>query len=116
MQHRNFRLIVFLTALLCLPTSLSLAEPAAISFSGVAGATISAKDQTAIADLLSQWVTTQNAGDFAGYGALYGSTFEGVRRSGERERLMRLSDWLKDRERMFKKPMPLSCPISPRRC
>jgi hypothetical protein len=105
MQHRNFRLIVFLTALLCLPTSLSLAEPAAISFSGVAGTTILAKDQTAIADLLSQWVTTQNAGDFAGYGALYGSTFEGVRRSGERERLMRLSDWLKDRERMFKKTM-----------
>jgi hypothetical protein len=50
-------------------------------------------------------VATQNAGDFAGYVALYGAAFEGVRRSADRERIMRLSEWLKDRKRMFKKPI-----------
>ena len=104
MQYRNSQVTALLTALICLPAS-SRAEPSAISFSGVAGAAIPAKDQAAIAALLSQWVGTQNAGDFTGYSALYGADFEGLRRSGERQRLMRLSDWLKDRQRMFKKPM-----------
>jgi hypothetical protein len=71
----------------------------------VAGPAFLPADQAAIANLLSLWVATQNAGDFAGYGALYGLDFEGIRRSANRERIMRLSEWLKDRKRMFKKPV-----------
>lgn len=105
MLYRNCRLVAELATFLCLSAPLARAETVTVSFSGVAGAAFPAKDQAAIADLLSRWVNTQNAGDFAGYSALYGSAFEGVRRSGDRQRIMRLSDWLKDRERMFKKPM-----------
>jgi hypothetical protein len=105
MQYRILCSIAFLIGPTCLPSLFSHAEPAPISFSGVAGAAFSPVDQSAIADLLFRWVATQNAGDFAGYGALYGAAFEGVRRSADRERIMRLSEWLKDRKRMFKKPM-----------
>ncbi|HEY5284571.1 MAG TPA: hypothetical protein VIM14_17400, partial [Polyangia bacterium] len=105
MQYRIFCSIAFLIGPTCLPSLFSHAEPAPISFSGEAGAAFSPVDQSAIADILFRWVATQNAGDFAGYGALYGAAFEGVRRSAERERIMRLSEWLKDRKRMFKKPM-----------
>jgi hypothetical protein len=55
--------------------------------------------------LLERWLEVQNAGDFAGYDALYADGFRGVRRSGKQTVRMDRARWMADRKKMFKKPM-----------
>jgi hypothetical protein len=58
--------------------------------------------------LITRWLAAQNGGDFAAYQALYAARFTGVRRSGNRTVMLDRAGWLKDRGRMFKKPMKVS--------
>lgn len=58
--------------------------------------------------LLGAWLRAQNQGDFAAYQALYASDFRGVRRSGKQAVPLDREGWLKDRARMFRKPMKVS--------
>jgi hypothetical protein len=78
-----------------------------VAVTGLAvSAPFSAHAQSAEASaLLSRWLAAQNGGDFAGYQALYASRFTGIRRSGNRTVMLDRGGWLKDRGRMFKKPM-----------
>jgi ketosteroid isomerase-like protein len=63
-------------------------------------------DPTATARaVVERWVQAQNTGDFTAYGALYAQTFHGVRRSGKRMARFDRAGWLRDRARMFKKPI-----------
>jgi hypothetical protein len=55
--------------------------------------------------LLGTWLAAQSGGDFAGYQTLYGDRFTGVRRSGSKVRRFDRAGWMKDRGRMFEKPM-----------
>lgn len=55
--------------------------------------------------LVDRWRDAQNRGDFAAYQALYAPRFTGVRRSGPREVRLDRAGWMKDRARMFGKPM-----------
>lgn len=55
--------------------------------------------------LLARWLDAQNRGDFDAYGRLYARGFHGVRRSGDRAVALDRAGWLRDRERMFKRPM-----------
>jgi len=69
----------------------------------LAGATARAQgDPRALVDA---WLAAQNQGDFAAYQALYAPQFVGIRRSGAKVVELDRAGWLKDRERMFKKPM-----------
>jgi ketosteroid isomerase-like protein len=51
------------------------------------------------------WLAAQNAGDFAAYEKLYAARFTGIRRSGPRTVRFDRAGWMRDRGRMFKKPM-----------
>jgi hypothetical protein len=55
--------------------------------------------------LLTSWEAAQDRGDFAAYEQLYAQRFTGVKRSGPRTRNFGRAGWLKDRQRMFAKPM-----------
>lgn len=55
--------------------------------------------------LLERWRVAQNQGRFDDYRALYAERMTGVRRSGPRTVRLSRDGWLKDRARMFKKPM-----------
>jgi hypothetical protein len=55
--------------------------------------------------LVDGWVAAQNRGDFAAYERLYAPEFSGVRRSGARTATFDRAGWMKDRKRMFQKPM-----------
>ena len=80
----------------------------AIAFgSGVARAEAPTPSAEARA-LLNRWLDTQNGGDFAAYQGLYASNFTGVRRSGPRTVALDRTGWLKDRARMFAKPMTVT--------
>jgi hypothetical protein len=54
---------------------------------------------------LATWVKAQNQGRFEDYRVLYARKFQGIKRSGPRIRRFGLDAWLRDREKMFKKPM-----------
>jgi ketosteroid isomerase-like protein len=56
-------------------------------------------------ELIERWLAAQNSGDFAAYSALYADDFRGTRRSGQRTVELDRAGWLKDRARMFQKPM-----------
>lgn len=56
-------------------------------------------------DLVKRWTEAQNSGALETYDALYAKRFTGVRRSGTRVFRFDRAGWLKDRARMFKKPM-----------
>src|SRR5690606_30530952 len=66
---------------------------------------ISREEVTAV---LERWLAAQNSGDFAAYSALYGDSFGGVRRSGDRTVRLDRDGWLADRKRMFAKPMKVA--------
>jgi hypothetical protein len=55
--------------------------------------------------LVARWLDAQNRGDLAAYQALYAERFAGVRRSGPRTVRLDRAGWMKDRVRMFRKPM-----------
>jgi hypothetical protein len=59
--------------------------------------------------LLAEWAAAQNAAELERYGRLYAEGFQGVRRTpaGKQVSLDR-SGWLKDRARMFAKPMTVA--------
>ncbi|MCB9740448.1 MAG: nuclear transport factor 2 family protein [Deltaproteobacteria bacterium] len=55
--------------------------------------------------LLQRWLQAQNAGDFEAYEMLYAERFQGIKRSGHRQRAFARKGWLADRKRMFGKAM-----------
>jgi hypothetical protein len=73
-----------------------------------APAVVSKQDEDQIDAFFQAWLTAQNQGQFDKYQALYAEKFMGVRRSGPRVRHFDRTGWLKDRERMFSKPMTVS--------
>jgi hypothetical protein len=91
----------FVTALLL---ALAFATPAA---SG-ADRPADVPDEAAVRELLARWLDAQNKGDFAAYRALYAPSFHGVRRSLGRTVVLDYPGWLRDRERMFKRPMKVT--------
>src|SRR6476659_2556625 len=58
--------------------------------------------------LVDAWLAAQNKGDFAAYEKLYAQKFTGVRRSGPRTASLDRAGWMRDRQRMFQKPMKVS--------
>jgi hypothetical protein len=58
--------------------------------------------------LVDAWLAAQNQGDFAAYEKLYAAKLTGVRRSGARTVSLDRAGWMKDRQRMFLKPMKVS--------
>jgi len=63
------------------------------------------RDQKEVKDLLEKWLAVQNIGNFEQYSQLYAGKFEGVRRTGARTLRFDREGWLRDRGKMFKKPM-----------
>lgn len=70
-----------------------------------AGAARAGDLESAGRKLVDKWVVAQNKGDFATYASFYAKRFTGIRRSGPRTVRLDRAGWMKDRERMFKKPM-----------
>lgn len=58
--------------------------------------------------VVDKWLAAQNGGDFAAYEKLYARKFTGVRRSGAREVSLDRTGWMRDRQRMFQKPMKVA--------
>jgi hypothetical protein len=54
---------------------------------------------------VGKWLAAQNMGDFAAYETLFATRFTGVRRSGPRTVNLDRAGWIRDRARMFRKPM-----------
>jgi cell division septation protein DedD len=65
-------------------------------------------DEAAVRALIGRWLDAQNKGDFAAYTALYTPSFHGIRRSLGRTVVLDYQGWLRDRGRMFKKPMKVA--------
>jgi ketosteroid isomerase-like protein len=57
------------------------------------------------AALLEAWKAAQDGGDFGAYEKLYHREFEGVRRSGKETKTLDRAAWMRDRKKMFAKPM-----------
>jgi len=55
--------------------------------------------------LMTSWLEAQNAGEFTAYAALFTEDFKGVRRSGKQTVRLDRAGWLKDRKKMFARPM-----------
>ena len=63
-----------------------------------------------VEQVLAQWCAAQTEGDFAAYSSLYADTFQGVKRSRKRKaKTFDQKAWLKDRGKMFKKPLHVDC-------
>jgi hypothetical protein len=58
--------------------------------------------------LLERWLEAQNQGRFDEYQSYYGDEFTGVRRSGNRKVSFDRDGWMRDRKRMFEKPMTVA--------
>jgi len=58
--------------------------------------------------VVDRWLAAQNAGDFAAYDKLFAARFTGIRRSGPRTVRFDRAGWMRDRGRMFKKPMTVA--------
>jgi hypothetical protein len=58
--------------------------------------------------LVDGWLAAQNQGDFAAYEKLYAKKMTGVRRSRSRAVSLDRAGWMKDRQRMFQKPMKVA--------
>ena len=70
-------------------------------------AELQAKAQREAVLLILTWERAQNEGDFAAYTALYGRKMQGTKRVGARESVFLRKGWLRDRKRMFQKPMKI---------
>ena len=64
--------------------------------------------EVSVRGLVDTWLKAQNEGDFAAYTAVYANTFEGIKRAGKRTYRFNRAGWLKDRGRMFRKPMAVA--------
>jgi ketosteroid isomerase-like protein len=84
------------------PPSPPIANPSPAAEPEPPAATI---PEATVKELVSAWLAAQNQGDFEAYAALYAAKFLGVKRAGQRETRFDRAGWLKDRERMFAKPM-----------
>lgn len=58
--------------------------------------------------VVQTWLAAQNEGDFDRYSGVYADKFEGIKRVGARVYRFGHDDWLKDRQRMFKKKMKVA--------
>ncbi len=58
--------------------------------------------------VFDRWLAAQNAGDFAAYEATYAPRFFGIKRAGPRTYRYDRAGWMKDRQRMFGKPMTVT--------
>jgi hypothetical protein len=58
--------------------------------------------------VLDRWLDAQNQGRFDDYRFYYEETFKGVRRSGVRTATFDRDGWMRDRKRMFEKPMTVA--------
>ena len=58
--------------------------------------------------LVDAWLAAQNRGDFAAYEKLYAQKFTGVRRSGTRTVSLDRAGWMRERRRMFARPMTVT--------
>lgn len=61
--------------------------------------------EQSVKQLVDAWLAAQNKGDFAAYQASYAAKFFGIKRAGQREERFDRAGWLKDRQKMFQKPM-----------
>jgi ketosteroid isomerase-like protein len=73
-----------------------------VAWSAPGAAAAPEQDATATLDA---WLAAQNEGRFDDYQKLYSDGFTGVRRSGTRVASFDRAGWMKDRQRMFRKPM-----------
>jgi hypothetical protein len=64
-----------------------------------------APDPAAARALVDAWLVAQNAGHLADYEALYAARFAGIKRAGVRTTSFDRAGWMRDRGRMFRKPM-----------
>ncbi|MBN2715447.1 MAG: nuclear transport factor 2 family protein [Deltaproteobacteria bacterium] len=64
--------------------------------------------ESAVRDLFSDWLKSQNEGDFQQYAALYAQRFDGIKRAGRKTFRYDRKGWLEDREKMFKKKMTVA--------
>ncbi len=58
--------------------------------------------------VFDRWLAAQNDGDFEAYAATYAPRFFGIKRAGPRTSRFDRDGWMKDRRRMFEKPMTVS--------
>jgi hypothetical protein len=65
-------------------------------------------DEAAARSLLERWLKAQNAQDFAGYQALYGKKFDGIKRAGARSRSFDRKSWMADRQKMLARAMSVA--------
>jgi hypothetical protein len=87
-------------------TALALIAMAGIgSASAAERSSTSPPDDAAARALVRAWLVAQNSGQFDAYQKLYAGAFTGVRRSGGRVVKLDRKGWLRDRLRMFEKPM-----------
>ena len=78
------------------------------SSSGSAGSSGGAP--TPVEAVLSTWCEAQTSGDLEAYSALYAKEFKGIKRSKKRKaKTYDHKAWLKDRGKMFKKPLHVDC-------
>ena len=69
-----------------------------------------ASPQGEVEALLNQWCQAQTSGDFEGYSALYATDFKGTKRTKKgKTKTYDRKGWLKDRGKMFKKPLHVDC-------
>ncbi|HEX6241552.1 MAG TPA: hypothetical protein VFZ61_11680 [Polyangiales bacterium] len=90
------------------PPAPGVSPPDAAVASPATPAARSQLDVAKLESLLARWLEAQNRGDYAAYEALYASKFMGIKRAGVRTTRFERSGWLKDRARMFKKPMQVA--------
>ncbi|MEZ4404696.1 MAG: DUF4440 domain-containing protein [Kofleriaceae bacterium] len=82
------------------------AAPADAAPADAAGPIAATPAQVAAARaFVEAWQATQNDGDFPGYQELYAARFTGIRRSGAVTRRFDRPGWMKDRRKMFARPM-----------
>lgn len=58
--------------------------------------------------VFDRWLAAQNAGEFQSYEATYAPRFFGIKRAGPRTSRYDRAGWMKDRARMFEKPMTVT--------
>lgn len=72
---------------------------------GAPGKRVPLVERAQVDALMTAWLEAQNSGAFDAYAALYTEDFKGVRRSGKQTVRLDRTGWLKDRKKMFARPM-----------
>lgn len=109
--YLNAAITVVLALLGCDKPKTSTEDPIAIVAKPATG---SSKNETtgltpeSANKVLDHWLRTQNEGNFSAYSKLYAQKFVGVKRAGPRVTRYDHDGWLKDRGRLFDKPMQVT--------